>query len=65
MPGFLEWTALTSEGVSMAKNLKRLGVMDTYMYSTRAIVTRAPATYRRFSKAGKIMVRSYLLCHIM
>ena len=58
MDGFMEWTAPTSGGVSMAKSLTRLLVMGAYMYSTSARVKRTPLTSRRFSKAGKMMGRS-------
>ena len=58
MAGFIEWTAPTSGGVSPAKNLTRLGAMVACMYSTSTRVTRTPATYRRFSKAGNMMGRS-------
>ena len=58
MDGFMEWTATTSGEVSPVKSLTRLGAMGAYIYSTSARVTRTPATYIRFSKTGKIMVRS-------
>ena len=56
--GFIEWTDTTSGGVSMAKNLTRMGAMGACMYSTRAIVKRTPAKSRRLSKAGKLTGRS-------
>ena len=64
MAGFMEWNDTTSGGVSMAKNLTRMGAMGACMYSTIARVKRKPTTSRRSSKAGKIMGRSYLSCYI-
>ena len=64
MASFMEWTSPTSGGVYPAKSLTRLGVMGAYMYSTSARVTRTPTTSRRFSKAGKMMGRIYLSCHL-
>ena len=55
MDGFMEWNALTSGGVSPVKNFTRLGSMGACIYSTSAIVTRTPATSRRFSNAGNMM----------
>ena len=58
LDGLMEWTATTSGEISPAKSLTRLGVMGAYIYSTSARVTSTPATYRRLSNTGKIMVRS-------
>ena len=54
--GFMKWTDPNSGGVFPAKSLTRMGVMGAYMYSTSAIVTRTPATSRRFSNAVQMMV---------
>ena len=57
MYGFMEWTAPISGGVSMENNLTRLGAMVPCIYSTSARLIRTPYTYRRSSKAGKMMGR--------
>ena len=64
MADFVDFTALTSGVVYPSDNLTRLGVMGACMYSTIEIVIRTPAISRRFVKAGKIMGRIYLSCHI-
>ena len=58
MAGFMEWNVPTSGGVSLAKNLTRLGATGACMYSTSTRVTRIPSISRRFIKAGKMMGRS-------
>ena len=57
MAGYMEWTDPTSGGVSLAKNLIRRGAMGACIFPTRERVIRTPYTYRRSSKAGKMMGR--------
>ena len=63
--GSMEWTDLTSVGISLVKNLTWLGAMGACMYLTSARVISMPATSTRFNKTGKMMGRSWILCHIL